>query len=62
MNEAEAASAQSPIGNLYDEGNGVAQDYQKAMEWYLKAADQGNASAQNNLQSLIRNMPQVEAK
>ena len=30
------------IGDLYYHGNGVSQDYSKAMEWYQKAADNGN--------------------
>ncbi|OAV05604.1 hypothetical protein AO379_1461 [Moraxella catarrhalis] len=34
---------------MYDEGRGVRQDYQKAVEWYTKAAGQGHAKAQFNL-------------
>jgi len=34
---------------MYDEGQGVAQDYNEARSWYLKAAAQGNAPAQFNL-------------
>jgi TPR repeat protein len=34
---------------MYDNGQGVPQDYTEAMKWYRLAADQGNASAQNNL-------------
>ncbi|KAI8594683.1 hypothetical protein EDD21DRAFT_421428 [Dissophora ornata] len=34
---------------MYFNGEGVPQDYSKAMEWYLKAANQGHASAQPNL-------------
>ena len=30
------------IGFLYNDGNGVSQDYSKAMEWYQKAVDNGN--------------------
>ena len=30
-------------------GGGVAQYYKEAMKWYTKAAEQGNAVAQNNL-------------
>ena len=33
------------IGEVYYDGNGVDQDYAKAMEWFTKAADLGNASA-----------------
>jgi TPR repeat protein len=41
--------AQNNLGNCYYRGNGVAEDYSKAVEWYRKAADQGYAAAQNNL-------------
>ena len=34
---------------MYGEGKGVRQDYTKAREWYQKAADQGDAYAQNNI-------------
>ena len=34
---------------MYDQGLGVARDYAQAVVWYRKAADQGNAVAQNNL-------------
>ena len=34
---------------MYDEGRGVRQDYAKAVQWYRKAAGQGNAVAQYNL-------------
>jgi len=34
---------------MYANGQGVQQDYRQAAAWYRKAADQGNASAQNNL-------------
>jgi len=33
----------------YAEGQGVRQDYQKAFEWYTKAANQGNIRAQLNV-------------
>src|ERR1035441_732697 len=33
----------------YHEGQGVEQDYQEAMKWYRKAADQGNARGQYGL-------------
>ena len=36
-------------GNVFYLGRGVPQDYVKALEWYKKAADQGNANAQNDL-------------
>ena len=32
---------------LYYNGYGVAKDYEEAMKWYLKAAEQGYANAEN---------------
>ena len=40
---------------MYANGQGVAQDYAEALKWYRKAADQGNAKAQNNLGERFRN-------
>jgi uncharacterized protein len=37
------------LGKMYDNGDGVPQDYVEALKWYRKAADQGNASALFNL-------------
>ena len=34
---------------MYSYGEGVPQDYKKAIEWYQKAAEQGHADAQYNL-------------
>jgi hypothetical protein len=34
---------------MYDNGRGVPQDYAQAVAWYRKAAEQGDADAQNNL-------------
>ena len=33
------------LGNMYREGRGVKQDFQKAKEYYLKAMEKGNADA-----------------
>ena len=33
------------IGNLYSNGEGVKQDYQEAVKWYKKSAEQGDAAA-----------------
>ena len=41
--------AQFCLGFMYKHGNGVAVNYEKAMEWYERAATQGYAPAQNNL-------------
>jgi len=40
------AIAQYNLGLLYDNGQGVLQDYADARDWYLKAAEQGLAQAQ----------------
>ena len=40
---------------MYAEGQGVTQNYTKAKYWYKKAAEQGNANAQNNLGVLYEN-------
>jgi len=37
------------LGWCYYNGHGVEQDYEKAVEWYMLAAAQGDALAQNNL-------------
>jgi hypothetical protein len=34
---------------MYANGQGVQQDYREAANWYRKAAEQGNPTAQNNL-------------
>ncbi len=34
---------------MYQEGNGVTQDYTKAMEYYRKSANQENLYAQYNI-------------
>ena len=43
------ASAQSNLGLMYYNGQGVPQDYAAAAAWYRKAAEQGNAGGQFNL-------------
>ena len=40
---------------MYYNGLGVEKDYQKAKEWYEKAAAQGNARAQTNLGDMYYN-------
>ena len=42
-------SAQNCLGEMYKKGQGVKQDYKEAVEWYRKAAEQGDATAQCNL-------------
>lgn len=43
------SSAQNTIGVCYSKGNGVAQDYEEAVRWFRKAAENGNTLAQFNL-------------
>jgi TPR repeat protein len=49
MAEQGDAEAQFTLGQMYDSGDGVAQNYKQAAAWYRKAAEQGNDSAQNFL-------------
>jgi hypothetical protein len=45
--------AQVTLANMYRDGKGVLdQDYQAAMDWYRKAAEQGSAEAQHNVGSI----------
>ena len=37
------ADAQYNLGVMYDEGEGVPQDYKEAIKWYQMSADQGDA-------------------
>ena len=43
------AEAQYTVGEIYDYGESVQEDYAEAMKWFRLAADQGNAEAQFNL-------------
>ena len=43
------AEAQLNLGVMYNNGEGVPQDYAEALKWFRLAADQGYAIAQNNL-------------
>src|SRR5471030_1256577 len=49
------ARAQCYLGVMYDNGQGVVQDYKEAGKWYRLAADQGNAEAQFNLGRIYDN-------
>ncbi|KAF8932764.1 hypothetical protein BGZ47_011194 [Haplosporangium gracile] len=40
------AEAQVEVARRYGTGQGVPQDFEKALEWYRKAAEQGNINAQ----------------
>ncbi len=60
------AQAQAHVGWMYANGERVPQNYVKAREWYRKAAEQGNAVAQNNLVCLLNDYfsgpPEVAAE
>ncbi|HFA7670055.1 TPA: sel1 repeat family protein [Neisseria gonorrhoeae] len=43
------AAAQFNLGVMYENGQGVRQDYVQAVQWYRKASEQGDAQAQYNL-------------
>ncbi len=43
------ADAQALLGEMYEQGRGVKQDYRQAIAWYTKAAEQGHTRAQVNL-------------
>lgn len=49
MAEQGDAEAQNNIGVMYENGQGVPQDYKQALHWYKMAAEQGHAGAQHNL-------------
>ena len=43
------ANAQNNLGWMYDQGDGVTQDFKEAAKWYRSAAEQGLHEAQYNL-------------
>jgi len=43
------------LGHMYHYGKGVPQNYEKAIEWYNKAAQQGLAETQEILGYMYRN-------
>ena len=49
------AGAQSNLGVMYANGQGVPQDYVQAVKWYRKASEQGDAGAQFNLGVMYAN-------
>jgi TPR repeat protein len=49
------------LGELYDSGNGVPQNRAKAREWFQKAAEKGDDSAQAKLEELpIQQLAEAE--
>jgi TPR repeat protein len=55
------ANSQYNLGLLYARGEGVPQDYQKAIGWYQKAAEQGVPAAEYNLGVMYANGQGVPA-
>ena len=49
------AKAQVNLGLMYEQGQGVRQDYAQAVQWYRRAAEQGYADAQVNLGLMYAN-------
>ena len=49
------AISQFNLGWMYDNGQGVIQDYKEAVKWYTKAAEQGLDEAQYNLGYMYAN-------
>ena len=47
-------AAQNDLGVAYYQGQGVAQDYVEAVQWFRMAAEQGHADAQYNLSVAYR--------
>lgn len=43
------------LGLLYATGTGVPQDYDQAVKWYTKSAEQGHPTAQYNLGVMYEN-------
>ncbi|WP_127560467.1 tetratricopeptide repeat protein [Nioella ostreopsis] len=58
--EAGEASAQLDLGMIYWDGEGVEQDYVRAVQLFRQAAEQGNAIAQSNLAYAYYNAEGVE--
>jgi TPR repeat protein len=52
--------AQSELGWCYHTGAGVARDFALALMWYQKAAELGEASAQNRTQPITRHREQIK--
>jgi TPR repeat protein len=44
--------AQLRVGSMYHHGEGVSVDYKLAMEWYMKARDNGNPAAANYIREM----------
>jgi len=51
------AAAQTWLGWKSSNGQGVPQNWEEALNWHSKAAEQGGATAQNNLGAMCQNLP-----
>jgi TPR repeat protein len=51
------AGAQTNLGVMYANGEGVARDRDRAIVWFRRAAAQGDRIAQNNLQAVLEQQP-----
>jgi TPR repeat protein len=49
------ALAQHCVAKLFSNGRGVAQDLEKALDWFVKAADQNNVDSQYNVAQMLLN-------
>lgn len=49
------AAAQLKLGEMYDLGDGVPQDYKEAARWYRLSAEQGNPAARFALAEMYKN-------
>jgi TPR repeat protein len=56
------AKAQYNLGVMYDFGNGGPEDDKEALKWWLLAAEQGDAGANINQQSLVDDKVRVSHK
>ena len=45
---------------MYENGYGMEKNYLEALKWYRRAADQGHATAQNNIGVMYKNGHGVE--
>lgn len=55
------AKAMTTLGLIYQQGEGVKQDYDRACDWYLKAIEKGDGDAYNNIGVLFRDGLGVES-
>ena len=46
--------AQNNVGYMYETGQGIAKDREKALEWYQKAAAQGDGEAKKKARKLSK--------